>query len=64
MTHTKIRILSLGLLTATSLVLSGCASFGSRGGSATETAYVARDVEIWEKEGADSVCIVATSGTT
>jgi outer membrane protein assembly factor BamD len=45
MTHSKIRFLSLGLLTASSLVLSGCASMGGRGGDPTETAYVARDVE-------------------
>jgi outer membrane protein assembly factor BamD len=46
MTHSKIRILSLGLLAATSLALSACASLGGGGGgSSTETAYVARDVE-------------------
>ncbi|MFC3101080.1 outer membrane protein assembly factor BamD [Altererythrobacter lauratis] len=35
----------IGLVAASVLALPGCASMGGRGGGATETAYVARDVE-------------------
>jgi outer membrane protein assembly factor BamD len=46
MRHSKIRIVSLGVLAASLVALPGCASLGGGGSSGSgETAYVARDVE-------------------
>ena len=46
MRHSKIRIVSLGVLAASLVALPGCASLGGGGGGdSAETAYVARDVE-------------------
>ncbi|TIX50257.1 outer membrane protein assembly factor BamD [Alteraurantiacibacter aquimixticola] len=42
---TTSKLVSLGILAASSLALSGCAALGGGGGGQRETAYVARDVE-------------------